>query len=136
VVGWSLSRSLKAADTSIAAWKDALYERDMSGPLIFHSDRGVQYACDAFVRELEPHKGLQRSMSRKGDCWDNAVPESFFRSLKTEWTHRWKFKDLKNAKLAVFEYIESFYNTRRLHSTIGYKAPNQCRTMSNRERAA
>jgi transposase InsO family protein len=136
VVGWSLSRSLTAADTSIAAWRDALYERDLSGPLIFHSDRGVQYACDAFVRELEPHKGLQRSMSRKGDCWDNAVAESFFRSLKTEWTHRWKFKDLKNAELAVFEYIDSFYNTRRLHSSIGYMAPNQCRKMSNRERAA
>lgn len=128
VVGWSLSRSLKAAETTIAAWRNAVLQRAVIGPLIFHSDRGIQYACHEFVRELELHHELQRSMSRKGDCWDNAVAESFFRSLKTEWTHRWKFNDLKDAELAVFEYIESFYNTRRLHSTIGYKAPNQCRT--------
>lgn len=136
VVGWSLSPSLRAEDTAIAAWRNALHERDLSGPLIFHSDRGIQYACDAFVRELEPHPGLQRSMSRKGDCWDNAVAESFFRSLKTEWMHRWRFKDLKHAELAVFEYIESFYNTRRIHSSIGYNAPNQYTTMSNRKKAA
>jgi len=75
-------------------------------------------------------------MRRKGDCWDNAVAESFFRSLKTEWMHRWRFRDLEHAELAVFEYIEGFYNTRRLHSTIGYKAPNQTTTMSNRKKAA
>lgn len=136
VVGWSLSASLKARDTSIAAWRNALGRSGSSGPLIFHSDRGVQYACDEFVGALEPHLRLQRSMSRKGDCWDNAVAESFFRSLKTEWTHRWRFKEIKDAELAVFEYIESFYNTRRLHSTLGYRAPDKYTEMSNQEKAA
>jgi transposase InsO family protein len=125
VVGWSLSESLKAIDTVFPAWCMATINRPITAQLIFHSDRGVQYACNAFVQLLETHKKVSRSMSRKGDCWDNAVAESFFKSIKTEMIYHCKFKTRREAKLAVFEYIEVWYNRKRKHSTLGYLSPEE-----------
>lgn len=125
VIGWSLSRSLKAKYTSIAAWWMAVNNRPIIRELIFHSDRGVQYACSEFTRMLNGNKYVAQSMSRKGNCWDNAVAESFFKSLKTEWTNRHKYRSFREAALSVFEYIEGWYNVRRRHSALGYMTPNE-----------
>ncbi|MCL4105926.1 UNVERIFIED_CONTAM: hypothetical protein GTU68_012564 [Idotea baltica] len=106
VIGWSLSKSMHARFTSIAAWKMALINRGTSPGLIFHSDQGIQYACDEFREGLSREVGIIQSMSRKGNCWDNAVAESFFKSLKSEWLKEVKFKTRKQAEMAVFQYIE------------------------------
>ena len=105
VVGWALSDTLKAVDTSVAAWRMALKNRAISGQLLFHSDRGVQYACSEFRNQL---KGLPvvQSMSRKGNCWDNAVAESFFKTFKSELVNHVVFQTRSEARLATFEYIE------------------------------
>lgn len=84
VVGWAMSKTMTAKQTVIAAWSMAMINRPLSENLIFHSDRGVQYACDEFAGMLNKHQFATRSMSHKGDCWDNAVAESFFKSLKAE----------------------------------------------------
>lgn len=122
VIGWSLSNDLTAKNTSIAAWKMAIINRPISGELIFHSDRGVQYACTDFVQLLKnsDNKVIQ-SMSRKGNCWDNAVAESFFKTLKTECVYKHKYQFKTQAELSVFEYIETWYNKKRRHSTLNYK---------------
>lgn len=125
VIGWRLSRSLRAADTVLPAWRSAVSTRPLTAPLIFHSDQGVQYGCDALMDEVSKYKRVTQSMSRKGDCWDNAVAESFFKTLKCEWTNRYTYKDHKQAELSLFEYIESFYNTKRAHSSLGYLSPNE-----------
>lgn len=124
VIGWSLSMDLTAKNTSVAALKMAVKNRSVKQGLIFHSDRGVQYACDEFRIVLLKNKIVQ-SMSRKADCWDNAVAESFFKSLKSEMVYHRKFLDQKSAGLEIFRYIEGFYNTRRTHSALGYKTPKQ-----------
>jgi|UPI000694D071 transposase InsO family protein len=90
--------------------------------LIFHSDRGIQYACQEFRQLLSQAKAVQ-SMSRRANCWDNAVAESFFKSLKVEWLYGKRFANRIQAQLAVFEYIETWYNTRRRHSALGYMPP-------------
>lgn len=120
VIGWALSTTLHLQVTSIAAFKMALINRpvDPTLPLIFHSDRGVQYACKEFVDEVNKCKSLVRSMSRKGNCWDNAVAESFFKSLKVELIYQQRYETKKEAELSVFEYIEGFYNTTRRHSQL------------------
>jgi transposase InsO family protein len=123
VIGWSLSHSLRAQHTSMAAWRMAVINRPIVSTLIFHSDRGVQYACDEFVKLLSKHKTVQRSMSRKGNCWDNAVAESFFKSLKAEWTNWRNYKTIHEAELSVFQYIEGWYNVSRRHSALGYLSP-------------
>ncbi len=125
VIGWSLSRSLKARYTSIAAWRMAVNNRPITGQMIFHSDRGVQYACREFTSILNENQYVRQSMSRKGNCWDNAVAESFFKSLKVEWTNRHKYKSFTEAALSIFEYIEGWYNVRRRHSALGYMTPNE-----------
>lgn len=125
VIGWQLSRSLRAADTVIPAWRTALTRRPLTGSLIFHSDQGIQYGCDALIAEFSKDKRITQSMSRKGDCWDNAVAESFFKTLKYEWTNRYTYRDHKQAELSLFEYIESFYNTKRAHSSLGYLSPDE-----------
>jgi transposase InsO family protein len=125
VVGWALSRSLKAEQTSIAAFRMAITNRPVITSLIFHSDRGVQYACTEFTAMLDGYKIIRQSMSRKGDCWDNAVAESFFKSLKTEWTSWYKYQTIQEAELSVFEYIEGWYNVKRRHSTLNYMTPNE-----------
>jgi putative transposase len=123
VIGWSLSRSLKSKDTSIAAWRMAVNNRPITMELIFHSDRGVQYACREFTSILNANQYVRQSMSRKGNCWDNAVAESFFKSLKVEWTNRHKYQSFREASLSIFEYIEGWYNVRRRHSALGYISP-------------
>ncbi|GAB3228080.1 hypothetical protein GCM10027423_64690 [Spirosoma arcticum] len=124
VIGWALSDGLKAADTSVAAWRMALKNRSIEGELLFHSDRGVQYACNEFRGHL---KGLPvvQSMSRKGNCWDNAVAESFFKTFKSELVNHADFLTRAAARLATFEYIEGWYNRRRRHSSLNYRTPAQ-----------
>jgi putative transposase len=92
--------------------------------LLAHSDRGSQYASDAYQERLNK-TGIQISMSRKGNCWDNAYAESFFATLKKELVYRRRFRSKEEARKAIFEYIEVWYNRKRLHSSIGYKTPTQ-----------
>lgn len=124
IIGWALSDTMKAEQTTVSAWKMALNNRPIGGSLIFHSDRGIQYACDEFREELTCLPILQ-SMSRKGNCWDNAVAESFFKTMKTEMIYHRKFNTREEAKLAIFNYIEIWYNRQRTHSTLGYLTPCQ-----------
>ena len=123
VVGWALSSSLGSQLVQMALNR-AIQRRRPGAGLMIHSDRGVQYACKEFRQMLEKHKIVQ-SMSRKGDCWDNAVAESFFSIIKSEMIHHERFKDRNDTLPAVFEYIESYYNQKRKHSTLGYKTPAQ-----------
>jgi putative transposase len=120
VIGWALSSRMYTAQTSIAAFKMALINRPLKQDqrLIFHSDRGVQYASDEFVAELSKYKNITRSMSRKGNCWDNAVAESFFKTLKTELVYHYHYNTRQQAELSIFEYIETFYNTVRRHKQL------------------
>lgn len=123
VLGWSLSKSLKAMHTTIPAWAMAVQNRPVIQELIFHSDRGVQYACTDFTKLLKTHPNVIRSMCRKGNCWDNAVAESFFKNLKTEWTNDENYSTIQQAAVSVFEYIEAWYNTKRRHSSLNYRTP-------------
>jgi transposase InsO family protein len=125
VIGWSISGTLKTSDTVVPAWKMAIKTRPVSDSLIFHSDRGVQYACTEFKELLSVNPYVIQSMSRKGDCWDNAVAESFFKTLKTEWIYRNKYATKKQATVSVFEYIETWYNTQRSHSSLNYLSPQE-----------
>jgi len=100
----------------------ALKTRNPKSGLMWHTDRGSQYAADSH-RELLKSYGIIQSMSRRGNCYDNAVAESFFHSLKTELTHHIKFETRSQANQAIFEYIEVFYNRQRLHSSNNYLSP-------------
>jgi len=131
VIGWSFSRSLKAAYTTVPAWKMAVRNRMITKKLIFHSDRGIQYACYEFANMLSSYKLVERSMSRKGDCWDNAVAESFFKTLKVEHIYHHSYKTVKEAELSVFEYIESWYNVNRIHTAIKTSIKNKKEIISN-----
>ena len=108
----------------IKALSMAIMNRKPSKELIFHSDRGVQYTCKT-VREILKSYKIKQSMSRKGDCWDNAVVESFFHLIKTEEINHCHYLTREAARISVFEYIEIFYNQKRIHSTIGYLTPNE-----------
>lgn len=121
VVGWSMDDNMQVSLVNNAL-QMALYNRKPPSQLIWHTDRGSQYASDSHRELLSEHDILQ-SMSRKGDCWDNAVSESFFHSLKTELVHHERFKTRAEANQAIFEYIEVFYNRQRLHSTNDYMSP-------------
>jgi putative transposase len=107
---------------AINALEHAIHNRRPTPGLIHHSDRGRQYASHEY-QELLRENGFITSMSRKGDCWDNACAESFFHTLKTELVYFYRYKTRAEAKLSVFEYIEVFYNRYRLHSSLGYKSP-------------
>lgn len=120
IVGWSLSRTIDAA-LVCAALETALRRRCPKSDLVHHSDRGVQYASQAF-RDRLTREGLAMSMSRKGDPWDNAMMESFFGSLKTEWIDT-DYATEEQARMEVFKYIEMFYNPTRRHSALGYLSP-------------
>jgi putative transposase len=123
VVGWALSNSL-ATELVSAALRQAVETRRPTGQhLLHHSDRGCQYTSDAYQQTLRT-LGIQCSMSRRACCYDNAVMERFFWSLKLEWTNHERFHNLEEARLSVFQYIESFYNSQRLHQTLGYLSPN------------
>ena len=124
IVGYSFSNDMTANNTVINALKMAIKIRRARSGLIFHSDRGVQYACKDFTSLLKSN-GIKPSMSRKGNCWDNAVAESFFKTLKTELVYHCCFKNKEMAKLHIFRYIEGFYHSRRFHSALGGKTPNQ-----------
>lgn len=123
VVGWSLSERMTQA-LCLNALSMALARRRPGPGLVHHSDRGSQYACAEYRRVLARH-GLVASMSRKGNCWDNAVVESFFHSLKTELVYHQDFATRDEARRDVFEWIAVFYNRQRLHSALGYVTPTQ-----------
>ncbi len=122
IIGWNLSNTLETAQTVEPALNKALNNRKPSESLLFHSDRGIQYVANQTKTILKKHKIIQ-SMSRKGNCWDNAVAESFFKTLKQEWLPDFKIQKHKNLGASLFEYIEIFYNRQRIHSSLGYKTP-------------
>ena len=121
VVGWSMSDDLKAAGVANALSMALAWRRPGEG-LLHHSDRGVQYACGDY-RELLNEHGIVASMSRSGNCYDNAVAESFFGTLKTELVHRNRYATRDEARASVFEWIECWYNRKRRHSSLGYVSP-------------
>ncbi len=122
VIGWSFSYSMEASSTTIPAFRMAAKNRVATGSLMFHSDRGIQYCCHEFRKLLKDNNVVQ-SMSRKGNCWDNAVSESFFKSLKSERVYNNSYSTRKHAELDIFEYIEVWYNRKRRHSSLGYLTP-------------
>ena len=121
VVGWALDESLER-HLAIDALRMAVDARAPLPGLVHHSDRGVQYACDDYQKALAT-RGLVCSMSRKGDCWDNAVAESFFATLKAELVYLTRYRTRAEARASIFEYIEIFYNRQRRHSGLGYVSP-------------
>jgi putative transposase len=123
VVGWATADHLRS-ELVERALRNALEHRRPSGPVMHHSGRGVQSACDDY-QELLRSNGLEVSMSRKGNCWDNAAMESFFGTLKQELVHRETYATREEARRSLFESIEVFYNRQRLHSTLGYLSPVQ-----------
>jgi transposase InsO family protein len=133
VVGWSMGRGL-GVELAVNALLMAVLHRRAPRDLVLHSDRGVQYCAGAFRRHLKQH-GIRQSMSRKGDCWDNACAETFFASLKTELIGDRIFQTREQARREIFEYIEVFYNRRRLHSYLGYLTPHEFESSSAGEAA-
>lgn len=123
VVGWSMDKQM-TSQLVVHALSMAIKRRKPSPGIIFHSDRGAQYASNQFQSLLARH-GIYGSMSRKGNCWDNAVSESFFGSLKTELVAHQKYLTRSQARQSIFYYVEMFYNRRRLHSTLGYRSPRE-----------
>lgn len=126
VVGWYVSHSLKHQSVLIA-FDRAVGHRGFIRGLIIHSDRGVQYCCDGFRKTMRLY-GVEQSMSRKGDCWDNAVAESFFATLKKELPDGHVFANRAEAERYLFEYIEIEYNRQHPHSTLGYQSPEEYET--------
>jgi transposase InsO family protein len=123
IVGWSMGESLKT-ELCTEALEMALRDRRPDEGLIHHSDRGCQYACGLYRRMLEAN-GVVCSMSAAGDCYDNAVMESFFKTLKVELVYHRDYRTRAEARQSIFEFIEVFYNRRRLHSSLGYMSPEQ-----------
>lgn len=123
IVGLSMKERLGTALVS-EALKQAIFRRDIKEGLMHHSDKGSQYTSNEF-RELAASHGIKLSMSGKGNCYDNAVAESFFHTLKTEHTDLNKYRIREEAKNSIFEYIEVFYNRQRAHSTNGYLSPEE-----------
>ncbi len=127
IVGFRVTNSLEASEV-IAVLREALAREGITGEnLIIHTDRGVQYACKAFKDVLRV-RGILSSMSRRGNCYDNAFAESFFATLKKELIYQRRFQTIDDVRTAVFHYIEVWYNRERLHSSLGYKAPAQFET--------
>lgn len=127
IVGWSISDSLATPLVAEALRRAIEARRPVGRELLHHSDRGSQYTSDAYQQTLRT-LGIECSMSRTGDCYDNAVAERFFWSLKHEWTNHETFDNLEAARLSVFKYIETFYNPVRLHQSLGYKSPEKFET--------
>lgn len=127
VVGWAMSNRI-TQELVMDAFTMALWRRRPSPGLILHSDRGSQYCGQAF-QQLLKNSGAISSMSRKGDCWDNAVAESFFGTLKTERVSWRSYQTREEAKRDIVDYLEMFYNSRRLHSYLGYVSPRQFEEM-------
>ena len=123
-VGWAIGESLETKLVSTALRRAIEARRPEGSQLLLHSDRGCQYTSDDYQHTLKT-LGIECSMSRTGNCYDNAVMERFFWSLKHEWTNHEDYNNLEDARLSVFKYLETFYNTVRLHETLGYQSPNQ-----------
>ena len=121
IVGMAMDKTI-AATLVTQAMQQAILRRNPGKGLILHSDRGVQYAGNDFKALLAQNEFVG-SMSKKGGCWDNAVAESFFHTLKVELIYRIKFRTLEEAKRRIFEYVEIYYNRKRAHSTLGYLSP-------------
>ena len=128
IVGWSMKDTLRV-ELTMDALLMALKARSPTAGLIHHSDRGSQYAAKDYQKLVDKH-GLVPSMSRKGNCYDNATKESFFHSLKTELVHHEHYRTREEAKASVFEWIEVFYNRQRLHSALGYRSPAEFEAQS------
>ena len=133
VIGWALSSGMNAAETVVPAFKMGHKNRPIIQELLFHSDRGMQYACNEFRDLLGKNPLIIRSMSRKGNCWDNAVAESFFKTLKAECIYQNKLETRQQAALLIFEYIEIWYNRKRLHSALGYRSPQEFEKQLNKQ---
>jgi len=129
VIGFSMQAHLNAA-LATEALQMALWRRKPQSGLLHHSDRGVQYAAADYQRLLAEH-GIECSMSRKGNCWDNACVESFFSTLKLERVYHQRYRTREEAKRDVFEWIEVIYNRQRRHSTLGYRSPAQFEAMAD-----
>jgi putative transposase len=123
-VGWSIRPSLSTDLVSQALRRAIELRRPDGRHLLHHSDRGCQYTSDAYQQTLK-RLGITCSMSRRGCCYDNAVMERFFWSLKHEWTNHEQFANLEEARLSVFRYIETFYNSQRIHETLNYLTPDE-----------
>ena len=121
VVGWSLDKTM-TKELVLSSLRQAYFRRKPGSGLIFHSDRGSQYCSKEFRRQLKQYQILQ-SQSRKANCWDNAVIESFFHTLKTEAIYHEDFETREQAERFIFEWVEAFYNRERIHSTLNYMSP-------------
>jgi putative transposase len=121
IIGWAMDRRM-TDELVKEALRMALYRRKINSSVLLHSDRGSQYASKDYQQLLNQH-GIQCSMSRKGNCWDNAPMESFFKTLKVECVYRHSFKSLEQARMIIFDYIEIFYNRQRKHSRLNYLSP-------------
>lgn len=128
VIGWATGSRL-TADLAENALTMALWRRKPKSGLLHHSDRGSQYAAHVYQQQLASH-GIECSMSRKGNCWDNACMESFFATLKKELIHHRRYITREEARQDIFEYIEVFYNRMRRHSTLGYHSPAEFEAMT------
>jgi transposase InsO family protein len=125
IIGWTLSDTMKAAQTTVAAFQAACRRRPPAGGLIVHSDQGIQYACREFTDQLKAYPQISQSMSRKGNCWDNAPAESFFKTLKAELSIQTKHCNYRQVRRTLFAFIEIWYNRKRLHSSLDYRTPAQ-----------
>lgn len=134
VVGWAIAEHMRT-ELATNALKMALGRRRPPSNLVHHTDRGCQYASEEYRAALLG-AGVTRSMSRTGDCWDNAVAESFFATLKKELIHRYRWLERRDAAKAIGEYIELFYNSHRLHSSIGYRSPAEFEALNSNPQAA
>ena len=131
IVGWSISDSLETPLVNKALLNAIESRRPDTTQLLHHSDRGCQYTSDEY-RGILRSLGITVSMSHVGYCYDNAVMERFFWSLKHEWTNHYEYADLGEARLSVFKYIETFYNNQRIHQTLDYKTPEQFEALFNK----
>jgi transposase InsO family protein len=122
IVGWSLSEDMTTENTIMKAWLSARKNRSINSGFLFHSDRGVQYASNKMTNLFSFNRKITQSMSRKGNCWDNAVAESFFKTIKHEWLYRFKFSSYEKLFDAIEDYMD-WYNCKRIHSSLGYRTP-------------
>lgn len=122
IVGWTLSDDMTTENTILKTWIQARKTRNINDNFIFHSDRGAQYASNKMTNLFIYNRKITQSMSRKGNCWDNAVAESFFKTIKYECLYRYYFSSFEQLNQCLKEYI-NWYNTKRLHSSLGYISP-------------
>ena len=122
IVGWSLSKDMTTENTTLKAWLSARRSRNVVDGFILHSDRGVQYVAKKFSNHFTYSNRIHQSMSRKGNCWDNAVAESFFKTIKYECLYRYKFTSHTELYTCIDQYMD-WYNTKRIHSSLSYRTP-------------